>query len=61
MSAKYVFTWRNKANCKRLVEDVDVCFCSEQPFDKVDLGSADGEADEEGKAGSEDEDISNHL
>ena len=56
-----MFTWRNKANRKRLVEDVDVRFCSEQSLDKTDLGDADGEADEEGKAGSEDEDISNHL
>ena len=56
-----MFTWRNKANCKRLVEDVDVRFCSEQPSDKADLGNADGEANEEGEAGSKDEDISNHL
>ena len=61
MSAKYVFTWRNKANCERLVEDIDVRFYSEQSLNKTDLGNADGEADEEGKAGSEDEDISNHL
>ena len=55
------FTWCKQTYCKRLVEDVDVCFCSEQSFDKADLGNQDGEADEESQAGSEDEDSGNHL
>ena len=55
------FTGGKQANCERLVEDVDVCFRSEQSFDKADLGNQDGEADEESQAGSEDEDSGNHL
>ena len=44
-----------------MVEDVDVCFYSQQSFDKADLGNQDGEADEQSQAGSKDEDVSRHL
>ena len=54
-------TWRDEANCERLVEDVDVRSCPEQSSDKADLGDEDGEADKESKGGFEDEDISSHL
>ena len=55
------FTGGKQANCERLVEDGDVCFYSQQSFDKADLGNQDGEADEHSQAGSKDEDVSRHL
>ena len=55
------FTGGKQADCERLVENVDICFYSQQSFDKADLGNQDGEAHEQSQAGSKDEDVSRHL
>ena len=44
-----------------MVEEVYVCFCSDQSSDKADLGNEDGEAKEKGEAGSKDQQVSSHL
>ena len=54
-------TWRDEANCERLVEDANVRSCTEQSSDEADLGDEDGEADQESKGGFEDKDISSHI
>ena len=48
------FTWGNKAQCKGVVEDVDVHFGGQNSSGKLDLG---GKYEETGKEGKDCEDI----